>query len=85
MVVAQKYKVRQGSMAALPPRNDVVGLAGTGRLVAARERATPVAHFECCPDWPGHQALRATHVEWFGLAVHHGRQQVGVAGELAQG
>ena len=73
-----RHKVPQGCHYTCPPRFPMVGVAGAGRLVAARKHTATVAEFQRGPDCGGHEALGAAHVQDLRRPTQHGGHDVGV-------
>jgi len=81
VVSAQQGAVGQRSLAVTPPGDDVVGVAGAGRTVAAGERAALISDGEGLAEDAAEQALLAAEVEGLAGAVADDGEDVGVAGE----
>jgi hypothetical protein len=82
---AEEHEVVEAGVAAVGPVSEVVGVAGEWHPAAAGEPAVLVAQHERFPDRCRHQALGATHVEHLAQRAEDGGDDLGVAGQPADG
>jgi len=84
VVGADQHEIGQGSVAACPPGDHVVGVAADGWCVAAGEDASGVSLFEGCADGWGDEALGASDVQDVGGSAEDHGEQVGVTQQLTE-
>lgn len=83
VVTAEKYAVRDGGFALVPPRDEVMGIAVAGCPVAAGEGAAAITNRERGSEGSAEQSLLSPDVEGLAGAVADDGQDVGVAREQA--